>query len=144
MFQSITNNLANFLAIYGYWAVLLFVAVESTGIPFPGETMLIFASIYAGTTHRLSIVLVIVAAAAGAIRDRGPSSRFHMVLPGCSRSSSFSTFGRKAGSTRLCGGQETILRMRWRSKKGKPNIPNNPPSTEGLRVSMYLHRPKCN
>src|SRR6266699_477548 len=67
MFQSIINNLGNFLATYGYWAVLLFVAIESSGIPFPGETMLIFASIYAGTTHRLSIVLVIAAAAAGAI-----------------------------------------------------------------------------
>ena len=67
MFQSITNNLANFLSTYGYWAVLAFVAIESTGIPFPGETMLIFASIYAGTTHRLSIFWVIAAAAAGAI-----------------------------------------------------------------------------
>src|SRR5258706_1354763 len=67
MFQSIVNNLGNFLATYGYWAVLVFVAIESSGIPFPGETMLIFASIYAGTTHRLSIVLVLAAAAAGAI-----------------------------------------------------------------------------
>lgn len=67
MFQSIVNNFGNFLAAYGYWAVLLFVAIESTGIPFPGETMLIFASIYAGTTHRLSIILVIVSAATGAI-----------------------------------------------------------------------------
>lgn len=67
MFQSIINNLSNFLSAYGYWAVLAFVAIESTGIPFPGETMLIFASIYAGRTHRLSIFLVIAAAAAGAI-----------------------------------------------------------------------------
>ncbi len=67
MFNSITNNLGNFLSIYGYWAVLFFVAIESTGIPFPGETMLIFASVYAGTTHRLSIILVIAAAAVGAI-----------------------------------------------------------------------------
>ena len=67
MFQSIVNNLSNFLSAYGYWAVLAFVAIESTGIPFPGETMLIFASIYAGRTHRLSIFLVIAAAAAGAI-----------------------------------------------------------------------------
>src|SRR5437588_11384316 len=67
MFQSIINNLGNFLATYGYWAVLTFVAIESTGIPFPGETMLIFASIYAGTTHRLSIFWVIAAAASGAI-----------------------------------------------------------------------------
>jgi membrane protein DedA with SNARE-associated domain len=67
MFQSITNNLTNFLSAYGYLAVLAFVAIESTGIPFPGETMLIFASIYAGTTHRLSIFWVIAAAASGAI-----------------------------------------------------------------------------
>lgn len=47
--------------------MLLFVAIESTGIPFPGETMLIIAAIYAGQTHHLSLPLVIAAAAAGAI-----------------------------------------------------------------------------
>jgi membrane protein DedA with SNARE-associated domain len=47
--------------------VLAFVAIESTGIPFPGETMLLVAAIYAGTTHQLSLLLVIVAAASGAI-----------------------------------------------------------------------------
>jgi membrane protein DedA with SNARE-associated domain len=41
--------------------------IESTGIPFPGETMLLVASISAGTTHCLSIALVIVAVATGAI-----------------------------------------------------------------------------
>jgi len=55
------------LATYGYWAMVLFVAIESIGIPFPGETMLLAAAIYAGTTHRLAIPLVIGAAAAGAI-----------------------------------------------------------------------------
>jgi membrane protein DedA with SNARE-associated domain len=43
------------------------VAIESMGVPFPGETMLIVASVYAGMTHRLSLPLVIVAAASGAI-----------------------------------------------------------------------------
>ena len=52
---------------YGYIAVLVFVAIESTGIPFPGETMLLIASVYAGTTHHLSIPFVIAAAATGAI-----------------------------------------------------------------------------
>ena len=46
---------------------MFFVAIESTGIPFPGETMLLVASIYAGTTHKLSIPLIIAAAASGAI-----------------------------------------------------------------------------
>jgi membrane protein DedA with SNARE-associated domain len=43
------------------------VGIESLGIPFPGETMLISAALYAGATHNLNIVGVIVAAAAGAI-----------------------------------------------------------------------------
>src|SRR6266568_8926670 len=67
MFHLDTSSLTQLLVTYGYWAVLLFVAIESTGIPFPGETMLLVAAIYAGATHRLSIVLVIGAAAAGAI-----------------------------------------------------------------------------
>ena len=37
------------------------------GIPVPGGTMLLVAAIYAGTTHRLALPVVIVAAAAGAI-----------------------------------------------------------------------------
>jgi len=60
-------NLGLLLATYGYWAVLLFVAIESMGVPFPGETMLLAAAIYAGTTHHLQLPLVIAAAAAGAI-----------------------------------------------------------------------------
>ena len=67
MFHLATSDLLHLLATYGYWAVLVFVAIESIGIPFPGETMLLIAAIYAGTTHRLSILLVIVAAASGAI-----------------------------------------------------------------------------
>lgn len=67
MFNFATSNLTHLLTTYGYWAVLIFVAIESTGIPFPGETMLLIAAIYAGTTHRLFIPLVIAAAATGAI-----------------------------------------------------------------------------
>jgi membrane protein DedA with SNARE-associated domain len=61
------HDLLHLLTTYGYWAVLVFIAIESTGIPFPGETMLLVAAIFAGTTHRLSLPLVIVAAASGAI-----------------------------------------------------------------------------
>ncbi len=55
------------LATYGYLAVFLFVGIESIGIPFPGETMLVTAAIYAGTGGNLSIPFVIGAAATGAI-----------------------------------------------------------------------------
>jgi membrane protein DedA with SNARE-associated domain len=67
MFHVATSTLTHLLASYGYLAVLLLVAIESTGILFPGETMLLVAAIAAGTTHQLSIALVIVAAASGAI-----------------------------------------------------------------------------
>jgi membrane protein DedA with SNARE-associated domain len=60
-------DIAHLLDTYGYWAVFLGVAIESTGIPFPGETILITAAIYAGTTGQMNIAFVIVAAIAGAI-----------------------------------------------------------------------------
>jgi len=61
------SDLTHLLTTYGYWAVLVFVGIESIGIPFPGETILLVAAIYAGRTHQLLIPLVIIAAAAGAI-----------------------------------------------------------------------------
>jgi membrane protein DedA with SNARE-associated domain len=67
MFHIAVTDLQHFLATYGYWAVFFFVAIESIGIPFPGETMLLVAAIDAGKTHQLSIALVIAAATCGAI-----------------------------------------------------------------------------
>jgi membrane protein DedA with SNARE-associated domain len=67
MFHFSSHALTTLITTYGYWAVLAFVAIESTGIPFPGETMLLAASIYAGTHHSFHIALVIAAAATGAI-----------------------------------------------------------------------------
>jgi membrane protein DedA with SNARE-associated domain len=67
MIHIFSFNLTSLLNTYGYLAVAVFVAIESTGIPFPGETMLLAAAIYAGTTHHLSIVFVIASAAIGAI-----------------------------------------------------------------------------
>jgi len=51
------NSLAGPLNHYGLWAVLLFVLIEDFGIPVPGETILIAASVYAGT-GRLNVVAV--------------------------------------------------------------------------------------
>jgi membrane protein DedA with SNARE-associated domain len=51
---------------YGYIAVALGVMIESSGIPFPGETILLAAAVYAANSH-LSIGWVIFAAALGAI-----------------------------------------------------------------------------
>jgi len=61
------QTLQNALRVLGYPAVTLFIMIESTGIPFPGETMLLFASFYAAIDHQLNIVFVIACAALGAI-----------------------------------------------------------------------------
>ena len=55
------------IAGYGYYAVFLVVMLESAGVPMPGETVLVSAAIYAGTTRGLDIRLVVVAAAVAAI-----------------------------------------------------------------------------
>jgi membrane protein DedA with SNARE-associated domain len=62
-----THTLDTLLSNYGYAAVGVFVMVESLGIPFPGETMVITAALYAGLTHKLSQWGIWPAAAAGAI-----------------------------------------------------------------------------
>ncbi len=62
-----SGNLPLLISTYGYWMVGGIIALESMGLPLPGEATLIVAAVYAGTTHHLNIWLVIVAAAAGAI-----------------------------------------------------------------------------
>lgn len=58
--------LQHLLDTWGYLAVFAFVAIESSGIPFPGETMLLIASVYAGSGH-IDIRIVVISAALGAI-----------------------------------------------------------------------------
>ena len=52
---------------YGYGFVFGVICLEAMGLPLPGESMIIAASIYAATTGKLQIAFVIAAAAAGAI-----------------------------------------------------------------------------
>jgi membrane protein DedA with SNARE-associated domain len=60
-------SVESWITTYGLFLVALVVGVESVGLPVPGETVLIAASIFAGTKHSLNIVSVIFAAASGAI-----------------------------------------------------------------------------
>jgi membrane protein DedA with SNARE-associated domain len=63
----LSYQLADLISAHGYGIVAIVVALESMGIPAPGETVLVAAAVFAGTTQRLSIGWVIVAAAIGAI-----------------------------------------------------------------------------
>jgi membrane protein DedA with SNARE-associated domain len=60
-------SLGPLIDTYGCLALFALVGLESVGIPLPGETALITAAVYAGSTHRLDIVLVITVAAGAAI-----------------------------------------------------------------------------
>ena len=58
-------GLAPLLDHYGYLAVALLVLLDNCGIPVPGQTILVLASVYAGTGHLdFTAVLLIAAAAA--------------------------------------------------------------------------------
>ena len=68
MNKTMSMDLINhFLQSYGYLAVFLFVALESLGSPVPGETAVIAAALYSGSTHRLNIGLIALVAAVAAI-----------------------------------------------------------------------------
>ena len=58
--------LASPLQHYGLWAIFFLVLVEDFGIPVPGETVIIAASIYAGS-GRLNVVAVGVVAFVAAV-----------------------------------------------------------------------------
>ena len=60
------HHLHEFVSNYGYFAVFVLVALESTGVPMPGETALVSAAVLAGRGD-LQISLVIASAAAAAI-----------------------------------------------------------------------------
>lgn len=60
-------NTSHLIASYGYWALFALVAAESLGVPLPGETALILAGTYAGTTHHLNPWLIFTVASAAAV-----------------------------------------------------------------------------
>lgn len=62
-----THTIEGWLSSYGYIVVFLLVMGESLGLPLPGETALVAAALYAGSTGKLEIEKVIVVAAAAAI-----------------------------------------------------------------------------
>src|SRR5260370_23695867 len=64
MSLSLINHL---LQSYGDVVVFAFIALESLGLPLPGETALIAAAVYAGSAHRLNIGVVFLVAAVAAI-----------------------------------------------------------------------------
>ncbi len=61
------GDAAQLVQDYGYGAVAAAIGIESVGIPFPGETTLVAAAIYAGASGQMNIGLIVAAAIAGAV-----------------------------------------------------------------------------
>jgi membrane protein DedA with SNARE-associated domain len=64
---SVVAFIEDALIHYGYIIVFLAIAIESMGVPFPGETTLLISAAYAASAGALSIFGVIGCAAGGAI-----------------------------------------------------------------------------
>jgi membrane protein DedA with SNARE-associated domain len=57
-----SNLMHELIHTYGLWIMFIGITLEFAGIPLPGETMLISAALYAGSTHRLTIGSVVLVA----------------------------------------------------------------------------------
>ena len=61
------DSLIGLILVYGPWLIFGIVALESMGVPLPGETTLVGAALLANNTDRLDIVSIVAAATGGAI-----------------------------------------------------------------------------
>jgi membrane protein DedA with SNARE-associated domain len=67
----LSDVLISLIPTYGPWIIFGIVALESAGVPLPGETILVASALLAATTGQISIVVVVLASAAGAIVGDG-------------------------------------------------------------------------
>jgi membrane protein DedA with SNARE-associated domain len=66
---SFSSSLIRLIQVHGIISVV--VALESAGVPLPGETILVAAALLAAATNQIDIAVVVAAAAAGAIVGDG-------------------------------------------------------------------------
>src|SRR5229473_8061488 len=67
----LSDYLIGLIQVHGPWIIFVVVALESAGVPLPGETILVAAALLAATTNQIDIAAVVTAAAAGAIVGDG-------------------------------------------------------------------------
>ena len=65
--SALAGSLRGLFQHYGYAGVAISLALESIGLPLPGESLMIAAALYAAATHQLNIFVLVPLAAAGAI-----------------------------------------------------------------------------
>jgi membrane protein DedA with SNARE-associated domain len=62
-----STSIHDLIHAYGLWVLFAVVMLESMGVPMPGETALITAALYAGSTHQIGIASVVLVAATAAM-----------------------------------------------------------------------------
>jgi membrane protein DedA with SNARE-associated domain len=67
----VSSALIGLIQVHGPWIIAVVVALESAGVPLPGETILVAAALLAATTNQIDIAVVVAAAATGAIIGNG-------------------------------------------------------------------------
>src|SRR4029453_14014105 len=68
---SFSSSLIRLVQVYGPWIISVVVALESAGVPLPGQTILVAAALLAAATNQIDIAVVVAAAAGGAIVGDG-------------------------------------------------------------------------
>jgi membrane protein DedA with SNARE-associated domain len=93
---------------YGLWVLFAMVFLESAGVPLPGETVLISAALYAGSTHRFTLAAVIAVAFAAAVSGDTLGYAIGRTLG----TSALARYGRHVGLTgqRLATGERLFRR----------------------------------
>ena len=66
-----SSSLIRLIQVHGPWIISVVVALESAGVPLPGETILVAAALLAAATNQIDIAVVVAAAAAGAVVGDG-------------------------------------------------------------------------
>ena len=67
MISKIIADIGPYIDQYGYWAVFVGILLEDVGIPMPGEMILITGATIAGSTGKMSIVVLLITAWAAAV-----------------------------------------------------------------------------
>lgn len=60
-------SVEHMLQSYGLWVLFVVLTLESMGVPAPGESALVTAALYAGSTHQIGIAAVVLTATAAAV-----------------------------------------------------------------------------
>jgi membrane protein DedA with SNARE-associated domain len=66
----VSSALIDLIQVHGPWIIAVVVALESAGVPLPGETILVAAALLAATIQ-IDIAIIVAAAATGAIVGDG-------------------------------------------------------------------------